>query len=391
VKKLLIAFINVGIGLIVGLTLFELVLRVNPGLLIRGMALPAPNDPPLYLRSYAVYYSDADEIFWRPDLIKPIPPVSDLLEAQVNYQTDEFGFRNQPPLPQNVDLVVLGRSYSLGAQVPSPWPELFANLSGMKVLNLSEPGSTLHVKMDYLRDFGLPRQPQWVIIEVSPKMDLQNSQAGVGVLSQQLLVPLLQTLLDKPVKENWRQSSSNWIYPIKVNLPGRLKDLVCCVHYMDFFASDGTTIARSQDWFDFQTQMMEIIKLIRSHSAYPVLLYVPSKPDIYFPLATDPSQLSPTLVGVTPFILGSNGYLVSDRENKADIQMVLRNLHAGSELLARFAREQQIAYIDPTAEMIASVMEGNDPFMVYDSHWNMLGHQIVAQSIESFLQQATFP
>ncbi|HMD88240.1 MAG TPA: hypothetical protein VKF38_03670 [Anaerolineaceae bacterium] len=125
--NLLAALFNLTVGVLLGLLLLEAVLRSNSQLLLRGMALPAPIDPPLSNHVYDVYYSDADEIFWRPDLFRPIPANQNKLEVHVNYQTDEFGFRNAPPIPNKVDAVVLGRSISLGDQQPAPWPELLAN------------------------------------------------------------------------------------------------------------------------------------------------------------------------------------------------------------------------------------------------------------------------
>src|SRR5262245_50752762 len=124
--KLFQAGLNLALGVSLGLAGLELTFRTNPQLLVRGIAAPAPLDGPLTVRDYEVHYSDADEIFWRPDLIRPIPSGEDGLEAQVHFATDELGFRNAAPLPAQVEAVVLGRSISLGAQTAHPWPERLA-------------------------------------------------------------------------------------------------------------------------------------------------------------------------------------------------------------------------------------------------------------------------
>ena len=75
IKRLKLLF-TAGLNLILGVGLawlgLEITLQLNPQLLVRGIAAPGPLDWPLTSRDYAVHYSDADEIFWRPDLIRPI-------------------------------------------------------------------------------------------------------------------------------------------------------------------------------------------------------------------------------------------------------------------------------------------------------------------------------
>ena len=93
-----------GVGL--GLLLLEAMLHLNPGLLLRGMALPAPADAPITTQKYTVKYSDADLFYWQADEIQPLNPEDDRIEAEVIYQTDEFGFHNIPPSGTKAEIVV---------------------------------------------------------------------------------------------------------------------------------------------------------------------------------------------------------------------------------------------------------------------------------------------
>ena len=128
--KLLLAFLRLTCGLVLGLALLELTLRANATLLMRGMGAPAPVDEPVMVSRYTIRLSDADLYYWSPKLIRPIPPGEDRIEAEVRFETDEFGFPNAAPLPLRVDMMVLGRSFSLGAQAAAPWPRLFAGQTG---------------------------------------------------------------------------------------------------------------------------------------------------------------------------------------------------------------------------------------------------------------------
>lgn len=192
VKRLLIALLNILFGIVVGLFLLEIILRANPKLLLRGMSVPIPVDPSLIVQTYDVHYSDADVFYWRPDLIHPIAPEDDLIEAHVHYATDELGFRNQPPTSQGVDFVVLGSSFSVGAQVETSWPELLAGKNDWKFLNLAQPASTLDIQLYYLQQYARPHQPHWVVIEVMPMLSILGYAPQPPLLIQQLASPFIQ-------------------------------------------------------------------------------------------------------------------------------------------------------------------------------------------------------
>ena len=95
--KLLLAFLRLTCGLVLGLALLELTLRANSTLLMRGMGAPAPVDEPVMVSRYTIRLSDADLYYWSPKLIRPIPPGEDRIEAEVRFETDEFGFPNAAP------------------------------------------------------------------------------------------------------------------------------------------------------------------------------------------------------------------------------------------------------------------------------------------------------
>jgi RHS repeat-associated protein len=92
--RLLRAALQIALGLGLGLGLLESVLRINPSLLLRGMAAPSPIDAPLTAGDYTVRYSDGDLFFWHGNLIRPLAPGQDQVVAQVHFVTDEFGFLN---------------------------------------------------------------------------------------------------------------------------------------------------------------------------------------------------------------------------------------------------------------------------------------------------------
>ncbi len=374
-----------------GIVLLELILMTNPGLLVRGMALPAPKDLPINHQSYDVHYSDGDVFLWRPDLVRPIDAEDDLLEARVEYVTDEFGFRNQPPVGDVVDFVVLGRSISLGAHIQKPWPALLAEAIDKKVLNLSQSGSGIDRKIHYLDQFGINRNPSWVILEIVPKIDIVNHAKPTLLLSKSAIFPMIQSIWRRYRGSEKSEPNGTEVYPITINLPGRTLDLTCCLHYMEFYTLDEESIEESQDWIDFKEEIYRIIELAKSNSACVALLYVPTKPDIYFPIVAESMQLEPSLREVKPYSIDDDGYLVTTDASSVDIETIQGNAFAGRDLIQSFAHLNRLPFIDPSEKMIQSVLHGDDPFMVYDSHWNALGHEIVAEEVARVLKYEDCP
>jgi len=385
--RLLLALVSLVFGVLAGLLVLESVLQVNPRLLFRGMALVGTVDMPLSIKEYTVHYSDADAFFWRPDLIRPIPPGQDRVEAVVVYQTDELGFRNPPGLPARVDAVVLGRSISLAAFLPQPWPRLAEQTSGLSLLNLSQPGGNLAVKRMVYQRFGKPRHPHWVILEVAPSLEILEDQDQPDWLVGETLLPLAQGILRRWGFGNAGPSNANAIYPLQVELAGTRRELTCCLHYMEFFSLPGQELERTRAWSLYRQQLEEFAQQLKQEGSCLVLMIAPTKPDIYFPLADLPHQLDEVVRGVAVYQVKNDGQITPSQEYPLTPEMVQQNAFAGRDLILTWANVNDVLVADATPLMLDALRNGQDPFMVYDSHWNMLGHELVSQAVLEVLQK----
>jgi hypothetical protein len=181
------------------------------------------------------------------------------------------------------------------------------------------------------------------------------------------------------------------ILPISLDLPGRTLQLTCCLHYLEAQTVDTETIAASAQWTEFRRELDQIVSATAEQGGCAALLYAPSKAELYFPLANEPAQLNPLISTLRPLRLDENKRLVADPSGTTDTAVLSSNAAAGRDLLAAYAQEQNLAFIDPSPAMTASIINGQDPFMVYDSHWNELGHQLVAQAVSQTLQSSPCP
>lgn len=258
------------------------------------------------------------------------------------------------------------------------------------MLNLSEPGSSPEVKLDYLSRYGLPRNPRWVVIEVEPPIDALQYIPSSPWLIQLLPVPLIQEIYRRSVPAA-SPAIGDPIYPLAVDLPGRTLELTCCIHYLNALTLTPAEWQASRSWIDFTTSLTKIVQTARRQSVCAAILYAPTKPEIYFPLALNPDQLLPALREVVPLELEPDGSLMADPDRAPDIDDMRTNAMAARDSLAAYAGANQLVFIDPTSSMTRSVLAGNDPFLPYDLHWNELGQSLVAQSVAAALQTGACP
>jgi len=389
-KALARAAARLAVGMLLGLVILEGLLRVNPGLLLSGMALPSPADPRVEVREYDIRLSDADVFFWMPERIRPIPPEADAVEAWVRFETDEIGFVNAAPVPDEVDVVVLGRSYSLGAQAETPWPRLLAAREGWRVLNLSQAGSGLDIKLGYLRRFGVPRNPDWVVLEELPSMDVLGYEETPGLVVGRLVAPVIREL-SRRLQPSASQVGAQQVYPITVSLPGGSQEAVFFDHYVSALSARREDIVGSRSWSAFRDDLQSIVDLVQETGSCLALLYAPTNVEVYFALATDIAQLRPAVAGLPSWHLEATGELVLDRTRTADVELLRSQVSVARGLLRELAQELGLVFIDPTDAMMEAVLAGQTPFMQYDTHWSSLGHELVASLVAHELVAADCP
>jgi SGNH hydrolase-like domain, acetyltransferase AlgX len=390
-KRTLMAGLQLVLGLAAGLLLLEAVLRLNPHLLLRGMAASAPIDAPLTASDYTIRYGDADLFFWHADLIHPLLPQQNQIEAQVHFETDEFGFPNAAPLPARADVVVLGRSFSQGTQAADPWPRQLAAATGWAVVDLAQPASGIGLKHQYLRQFGFPRQPRWVVLEVLPSMDIIGYGPDPDTQVGALPFPVAQTLLRRFMPAAL-PAPRGFIYPLSAHIGAQAYNLVFFSYYLAALSVSPHDLEASRQWAAYQQAVLDLAADARAHGSCVALLYAPTKEELFFSLASQPQELAPALTaGWAGWRLAPDGNLAQDAAAPGDAAQLQSQAGAARALVAGFAASRQLVWVDPTAAMQAAAQHGDDPFMTYDSHWSASGHAIVAAAVAQALQSHNCP
>ena len=107
-------------------------------------------------------------------------------DLDFTFHTDEHGFRNRSPWPQQADIVVVGDSMAFGYGVDDQqaWPHLVAERRpDTTIINLGLIGAAPQQYLRVLESFGLDLHPKLVLFMLFPGNDLKDAGSFQGWLA----------------------------------------------------------------------------------------------------------------------------------------------------------------------------------------------------------------
>lgn len=362
--------------------------RYEPGLKIKGYWDPA--DPYLSDVGPETRPSDRSDAFW------------------FTLETDEMGFPNAETEWQDAyDIIVTGDSFTIRT-APRTWIELLAEQMGRSVLTLGAPSWTTLNEVEAVKQYGLDKQPDWVVVMYFEGNDLINAQQYLEKQASGLdwreydmqdvawyrrsvvyhmlrywLRGLMGTAVSATVSE------PHYRYPVTASteagaIPTVLKD----VHLLPLSA-DYDTIARSDEFAAIQAALLEIQTLAEAQGARLLVVYVPSKEHVYWSRIWDPIDVNNILERTVTVSLseGNHGHLVWQPPYLSYAEF---NAHHGDQqrVLEDFARAHDIELLNLTPILWAQTIAQGELYHYADPHWNQAGNQLVADIIQDYIEAA---
>ena len=101
------------------------------------------------------------------------------LDFRFAVESDEHGFRNPPPWPEQADIVVVGDSlaYGWGVEREAAWFSLLdERLPESRIITLGMPGTVPQQYFRYLTRFGIGLKPKLVIFAIFPGNDVAEAE-----------------------------------------------------------------------------------------------------------------------------------------------------------------------------------------------------------------------
>lgn len=383
------------VGLVIALGSAEMLMRTFPNLAPSAVRVnpPARRVKPFVDEVYDLRYSDGDLFYHMRGSIRPISPDQDKVIAHIHMVTDAYGFRNSPPEKATYGIVALGDSFTRASGAPFPWTQRLAEQTGSDVLNLGDVGFGPQDELKVLQQYGLKKQPQWVIMAYFEGNDLYDATAYKQA-TPFIVLRFGRYILNQGM-ETWNKvrragaqatAATNYRYPIIVTINDKDLTLAFFSYYMAWLTADREAIKASQDYRFATETILQVQQLSDATNAHFLLVYVPSKEHVYLPYLNNADVLERVFTDVPTIELDQEEFLQFTRK-KATPELTRQHMDDQANLLADFAKEHHMLFLDLTSTFQEEASAGAELYYPFDTHWNQLGHNLAAGSIHKYIEE----
>lgn len=320
------------------------------------------------------------------------------------FSTDDHGFPNEPAEWQDqYDIVLAGDSFTIRT-APTTWIERLEQYAGQEILALGAPSWSTLNEAEAIRQFGLDKQPEYVLLMFFEGNDIINTQqylerkdSGLDwreydmqdvSLGRRLLTPHFVTYL-------WQQLfppepgavAPDYRYPIVVNAEsGPFETVFKDVHLLPLSA-DYETLAASDEFTAVKSTLVALNEEVAAEGAELVVVYIPSKEHVLWSRVWDSEDVNNVLERTVTVTLsqGDSGtleweptYLSYDRFSETT--------QAQEQLLTDFTADAGIHFLNLTPIFWQASIARGELYHYGDPHWNQAGNDLAADAIWAFLQ-----
>jgi hypothetical protein len=383
------------LGLTMALVLAEMLMRAFPNWVPLEVRVnpPARRVKAFVDERYDLRQSDGDLWHYMRGDIVPLSPDQDPVIAHVHMITDKNGFRNSAPESATYEIVALGDSFTRASGVATPWPQKLAEHTESDVLNLGDVGFAPQDELKVLKQYGLKKQPQWVILAYFEGNDLYDAasyeQANPFILlrfGRYMLGRGLEAWQDDQSDGAQAATSSTYRYPITITTNGKELEMVFFSSYISWLSLPRESIAASQNYRIVKETILQAQQLSEAAEANFLLVYVPSKSHVYLPYLEDAETLTHVFADVPRLALDEAGF-IQFTDEKATPGLTRQHMDDQASLLADFAAEQNFRFINLTPVFQEEAGAGAELYYPFDTHWNQAGHDLAAGIIYNNMKE----
>lgn len=382
------------LGLTMALGVVEMMMRAFPNWLPPEVRVNPPTRrvKAFIDETYELRQSDGDLYHYMRGNVVPLSSDQDQIVAQVHMITDANGFRNSPPEKTTYSIVALGDSFTRASGVAFPWPQKLAEYIGSDVLNLGDVGFGPQDELKVLQQYGLKKQPAWVIMAYFEGNDLYDA-GSYEQANPFILFRFGNYILGRGI-EDWQEKSPDseqaadnptYRYPIMIPINHKERELVFFSYYFSWLSLGKEAIVASQNYRLVKETILQVQELSEEVGARFLLVYVPSKEHVYLPFLDDAETLAQVFIDVPALELDKAGF-IQFAGQKATPEVTLQHMDNQAHLLADFAAEQNIHYLDLTPAFQEEASMGEELYYPFDTHWNQSGHDLAAEVISEYIQ-----
>ena len=301
---------------------------------------------------------------------------------RVSFKRDAHGFRNEEPWPDDIDLVVLGDSFTAAELIQRPfWQDLSDSM-----LVLAVPGNGTLEQQQLFDAFALPRKPETIVLAFFAGNDLHDNRnlawmihkgwtwhdvvhLGKDTLDYSVLFRLLQFLsvVALPAAEETCH------YPLLAHTDPPTP-VVFFRKFLPQLRLNREALLESQQLRLTRTSISEMAAALSAPDGQLILMYIPTKLEMYWNYLDDESK--------DKFIA-----IESNDHNVTGLKYLDANLHVQRQVMRELADEIGVSFLDLTPPLSEAIRSGVSPYFFADTHWNQQGHNIARNALLDFLNQ----
>lgn len=309
----------------------------------------------------------------------------------VQYTRDEHGFRNPSPWPDQVELVIVGDSFTAAEAIQHPfWEGLSASS-----LSLGLPGSGSVEQQRLLEAYGLPKKPKVVLMAAFGGNDLidnwryyQAQQAGENLYSQsnqnrkpwEYLVTFQIMMLAREIAAG--PDIEDCLYPVQ---DANGTPLAFFNTFLSTATLEKNALAGSDLFRITEAAILKAAQQTEASGAEFVLIYIPHKAQVYWQQLSQETiqQVAATVTAMKP---SADGWTEEDLSAVETAQRLNDNIDTQRDLLAAAAQEHGFRFLDLTPHFREAAANGLTSYFFADTHWNQAGHDLARLIIQEYLQ-----
>ena len=341
------------------------------------------------------------------------------------FVTDAEGFRNSEGAPLGAVVAALGDSFTDAMTLPVElgWPARVGSLLGVSVRNYGTAGFGPGQELRVLKEYVLKRRPRVVVVGFFAGNDLQDavrfesfereggafSSPGLGWKFKEVVARFDQfyvtslyegagTLLrdlERGPDDPWsarglgdysgedltaskapRAGFDRGLFTVPV--AGRTLRFAFLPSYVNCLKLSREQLQASRGWELTRGSYEEMERLVRSQGGELVVVFIPSKAQVYLPLL-EASFPRAELQRAFRFCLRDQPYA-------PDLEAIVGNRLALNDLMRDFCAREGLAFLDLTAELQSTLGAGRNVYSPDDSHWNAAGHETAAVTLAGFMR-----
>lgn len=322
---------------------------------------------------------------------------------EYRFATDDQGFPNEPASWQDqYDMVIAGDSFTIRT-APITWIERLEQQTGQEILTLGAPSWSTLNQVEAIRQFGLDKQPQFVLVMFFEGNDIINTQqylerrdSGLDwreydmqdvPFYRRLLTPHFVAYLWQRLFPPEEEAAPDYRYPIVASTEaGPIETVFKDVHLLPLSA-DYETLAASDEFTAVKSALIALNEEAADQDAQLVVVYIPSKEHVLWSRVWDPGDVNNVLERTVSVTLseGDSGTLQWEPAYLS-FERFSETVRAQEQLLTDFTAEAGIHFLNLTPVFWEGSIKDGELYHYGDPHWNQAGNDLAAEAIWAFLQ-----